>query len=272
MPDAPIPDAGEAFAAAIDATEPGAPTACAGWTAHDIRAHMTAAFQEVSELLEDSNAGRPARPTRTFDEREPYFQAMPDEQLREATAENLERSGTAMTAFAQRGPTTTFDFTGRPFTLDQLLTHAQSESAIHRWDFVGDDDISSRLLAQPGLTRHAVSILDTMPVLQEFATSRATQGGLHDVTIVLRSPGEPDVVLEASDGAASFRVSDSTVDGDAVLTTDAGNRLLTIWGRRSSHREIDISGNPALWEVVRHTLWPAAVTWPLTSPTGTDGV
>ena len=36
-----------------------------------------------------------------------------------------------------------FEFTGRRFTIAQLLTHTRSESALHRWDIVGDDDISA---------------------------------------------------------------------------------------------------------------------------------
>ncbi len=119
------------------------------------------------------------------------------------------------------------------------------------------------LLAQPELTRHAVDVLNTLPVLTETPTARAASAGLTDICVVLRSPGQPDVVLVAGADTARFELADfGPVDRDAVVTTDPVNRLLTIWGRRSARRGITISADPAIWSTVAATLWPAAVRWP----------
>lgn len=40
-----------------------------------------------------------------------------------------------------------------------FATHMRSEDALHRWDLVGDDDLSTELLAQPDLLEHAVSFI-----------------------------------------------------------------------------------------------------------------
>jgi len=63
--------------------DPAAPTACSQWTVHDLVAHLAAGAKENADLIEDRLAGRVARATRTFAEREPSFVAMPDERLRE---------------------------------------------------------------------------------------------------------------------------------------------------------------------------------------------
>ena len=63
--------------------DPDARTACSQWTVHDLVAHLAAGAKENADLIEDALAGRPARETRSFAEREPAFAAMPDDQLRQ---------------------------------------------------------------------------------------------------------------------------------------------------------------------------------------------
>jgi hypothetical protein len=151
------------------------------------------------------------------------------------------------------------DFTGTTMTTDQLTVHSRSEAALHRWDLVGDDDVSEQHLGQPELTRHAVHVLNAMPVLVESARIRLMPTGRH--RIVLRSPDHPDVVVEAGRTAARFEVVEHG-DGDVVLTTDPANRLLVIWGRRSSRRQLTIETDGLGFEALAPILWPNAVTWP----------
>jgi hypothetical protein len=267
MTDIAPPEEVTAWLDALDSTDAHAPSACDGWTAHDVRAHITAAWEEVAELIEAANLGAPTRPTKSFDEREPPFQRMDDAPLRELTIANLVRFGTAATEFAGRGPDASFDFTGQPFTLAKLDVHGRSECLIHRWDVVGDDEISERLLSQPHLTQHAVAILNTMSVLQECVATRAAGARLGGTTVVLRSPGHDDVVLAAdSSGRATLTVTaQAGIPGKGVVvTTDAANRLLTLWGRRSRRHEVQVDGDPALWSTVEKALWPRAVGWPAT--------
>jgi hypothetical protein len=258
------PVEGRALMEALDSLAPSAATACEGWTAHDIAAHAAAGAKEVSDLIDERLAGRPSRPTRSFAEREAPFAALDDDVLRAAMIEQNRRKMAAISALSDLGNDGEIEFTGRTFSAATLVIHARSEAALHRWDVVGDDDISEELLAQPELTHHAVDVLDTLPILYEAPGWRAEHGGLSNpLRVVLRSPGEPDIVLAHGETGTRFQITeDAPASGDAVVTTDAGNRLLTLWGRRSSERRLDLDADPDVAEKVASVLWPSAVPWP----------
>lgn len=264
MPQHPAPLESQAFTAALAEVVPTSPTACAGWTAHDVVAHLAAGSKEIADLIEEKLAGRPERATRGFAEREAPFAALPDAELREAMATESRRKLAAVDALADRGNDARFQFTGRSFTVAQLSTHSRSEAALHRWDLVGDDDVSDDLLTQPELTRHAVDVLNTLPSLYEAPGSRAEHAGVKDqLRIVLHSPGEADIAYRRTPRGAHFELSeDGPADGDALVTTDAANRLLTLWGRRSSERHLTVDTDTVPPETVASILWPAAVNWP----------
>jgi hypothetical protein len=143
----------------LAAADPAARTARSQWTVHDLVAHLAAGAKENADLIEDALAGRPARATRTFAEREAAFVAMPDEQPRQELVVQSSRKLTAVERLAARGPDATYQFTGRPFSAALARTHGRSEAAIHRWDIAGDDQTGMELLAAPELTRHAVEML-----------------------------------------------------------------------------------------------------------------
>lgn len=239
--------------------DPTAPTACAQWTVHDLVAHLAAGAKENADLIEDELAGRPTRATRGFDEREAPFVAMPDEQLRQELARQSRRKIAAVQELSVRGPDVTYQFTGRPFSAALAQTHGRSEAAIHRWDIVGDDETSMELLAAPELTRHAVEILNTLPILYEAPFSRARAAQVDELRIVMRSPAQPDVVMDINPDNARFELADigHPVDGDAVVETDPAHRLLGIWGRRSPHHAVTILADPKLWAPVAAVLWGA---------------
>lgn len=223
MSPSPAPFESQALMATLDEMPPTSPTACAGWSAHDIAAHLAAGSKEIADLIENKLAGRPERPTRGFAEREAPFAALSSSELRKAMAAEGGRKQAASQALAETDEPS-FQFTGRSFNVVQLSTHSRSEAALHRWDVAGDDDISEQLLTQPDLTRHAVDVLNTLPSLFE-------------------APG--------------WRVS-----GDAIVSTDAANRLLTIRGRCSSERSLDIETDSIRPDIVNAILWPNAVSWP----------
>jgi hypothetical protein len=50
------------FYAALDAVPPHAVTACVGWTAHEIAAHLAAATAELARIFEAGLAGEPVPP------------------------------------------------------------------------------------------------------------------------------------------------------------------------------------------------------------------
>lgn len=264
-----VPAESKALAEVLGDLEPTAPTACVDWTVHDVVAHLAAGAKEIADLVEEHLAGQPARPTRGFDERERPFRALPHGELLAALAEQSRRKIAALDALADRDDHAEVAFTGTTMTATQFQTHARSEAALHRWDLVGDDSVSDDLLGQPELTRHAVSVLNALPVLDEAA--RIRQSPLPR-RIVLTSPDQLDVVIEAhTDGArfelveAEDRDGDGPANGDIVLATDAANRLLALWGRRSSQRQLSIETDGLGFEAIEPILWPAATTWPPSS-------
>jgi hypothetical protein len=265
MSQSPAPFENEALTATLDEVAPTSSTACAGWSAHDIAAHLAAGSKEIADLIENKLAGRPERATRDFAEREAPFAALSNVELRRAMATEGARKRAASEALAESDDPS-FQFTGRSFDVALLSTHSRSEAALHRWDVAGEDDISEQLLTQPDLTRHAVDVLNTLPSLYEAPEWRAEHAGvIAPVRIVLRSPHTTDIVYEHTLRGARFEiVEDGPASGDAVVTTDAANRLLTIWGRRSRIRLLDVDTDSVSPQVVDSILWAASVPWPVT--------
>ena len=155
---------GAAFLAAVDSLPPSAQTACSGWNAHHIAAHLAAGAKEIADLIDESVPGVPSRPTRDFEERI--------------------GAGNGTT----RGP-------------------ARRPAGAHR-------------VPQP------------------------------------RPARRPARRLGRADGA---------VDGDVTLATDAANRPLVLWGRKSATRAIGLGGDPAIIATLGTVLWPDAQPWPRTN-------
>ena len=103
--------------------DPAAQTACSEWTVHDLVAHLAAGAKENADLIEDALAGRPARATRTFTEREAAFVAMPDEHLRQELIQESRRKLAAVQELSDRGPVAT----GRPFSAALAYTTAAAK-------------------------------------------------------------------------------------------------------------------------------------------------
>lgn len=221
----------QAFLEALDSRPPTALTACRGWTVHDLTAHVTAGADEIARIFEAYRDGDPSPVTRTFEEREPPYRAMDDAALRKRLFTASVRMTRAMDEVLGREPDVTIPFTGRPFKGATFAMHGRSELALHRWDMVGDDEVSWRLLSQPELTAHAVQTMGSLlfqrgcaaapPPLYLSARLRAAghDGLAHD-----------DVVVESAHGLASLRTAPA--DGDVALESDPAARLLFIWGRR----------------------------------------
>jgi hypothetical protein len=224
--------------------------------------------KETADLIEESLAGRPARPTRGFEEREAPFRALDHDQLLNRVVSENMRKMAAWEALAERTDNPAIAFTGTTVSVDELRTHTRSEAAIHRWDLVGDDDIATETLGQPELTAHAVKILNRMPILNESARAlagRAAETATVSLRIVFRSAGRADVVLDASPEGGHFEISDEPVDGDVTVVTDPANRLLALWGRKSAERRIDLDGDPSLISAMDRVLRPDARPWPRAS-------
>jgi uncharacterized protein (TIGR03083 family) len=216
----------QAFLEALDSRPPNALTACRGWTVHDLTAHITAGADEIARIFEAYRDGDPSPATRSFDEREPPYRAMDDAALRKRLFTASVRMTRAMDDVLTREPDVTIPFTGRPFKAATFAMHGRSELAIHRWDMVGDDEVSWRLLGQPELTAHAVHAMGAM-LFQRGCVAAPPPFFL---SARLRAGGQDDVVVESAHGVASVRVAPA--EGDAAIESDPAARLLFIWGRR----------------------------------------
>ena len=144
-------------------TPPERLTNCRGWTVHDLVAHLAAGAAEQADLIEEHLAGQPERPTRSFAERERAYQALPDAELRDRLVVEAGRFG----VLQEQLGTEAIAFTGRVMTAAEFAMYGRSECALHRWDIVGRDDVAWATLAQPVLTRHALTVLTGMSSLAE---------------------------------------------------------------------------------------------------------
>ncbi|MGD0381040.1 MAG: maleylpyruvate isomerase N-terminal domain-containing protein [Acidimicrobiales bacterium] len=247
-------DEATAFLETLDRTAPTSPTACAGWTAHELVAHLTAGAAEMAELTEAVTAGRAERATRDFAEREAPWVAMADDDLRARLVTEAIRLGVAIEALAATGPDPTVPFAGRRLSVAELTMHGRSEAALHRWDMAGDDDISVELLAQPELTVHAVGVLNTMlDASPEAVTTRTTAAALTELRANFAAPGHMDVVLVVDGAGARLELDEPRARPCA--TTDAATRLLALWGRRSPTKRIRWNEDHAAAEPLAAFLW-----------------
>jgi hypothetical protein len=169
----------EVFLRALGATAPDAPTACSGWSAHELVAHLAAGSKEMARLVNrrlelgpDADIG----PTVPFEEREPPCRALADRVLRRMFV----REGLALTDAIVRlqkaGPGVTVTFTGSVLTVDDLIRHGRSELVLHRWDLVGTDATSRRLLDDPELLEHGRHVLTEMGLPEAALGPYAGQG------------------------------------------------------------------------------------------------
>ncbi|MDQ2706760.1 MAG: maleylpyruvate isomerase N-terminal domain-containing protein [Actinomycetota bacterium] len=146
----------EAFLDARQHTPP-AVSACEGWTAHEVTAHLAAAAAEITCHLKPYLAGEPVPKTQTFEQREPAYRAMDDVALcRRLEVEDATMRSVIAQVLACE-PDAVIPWTGRQMVVSKFLPHMRNEFAIHRWDFIGDDDTSTALLSQPELTEHAAA-------------------------------------------------------------------------------------------------------------------
>ncbi|WP_028932368.1 maleylpyruvate isomerase N-terminal domain-containing protein [Pseudonocardia spinosispora] len=251
----------EAFLTTLERLPADAPTACEGWTAHEVAAHLAAGIEEVAELIEDTVNEAPPRTTRGFEEREAPYREMDDADVRQALVKIVERANTALGAQAAKG--VAVPFFERHWSAEEMQVHAANEFAMHRWDLIGDDELTDELLSPLHATESAIKTLNTLKVLEEAPTPRAGRAGLTDTRVVLRCPDQPDIALDVTPtGVAALELSTGEpFDGDVLVETDTANRLLTLWGRRSSTRTITITGDPALLPTVTTALWQNTPAW-----------
>ena len=213
-------------------------TACRGWTAHELVAHLAAGAAEEADLIEAHLAGV-QRPTRAFEDRELPFRARVDAELRDRLIEESVRLAAALGKLADRAGDHVL-FTGRAMSPADFAMHSRSECTLHRWDLTGRDDVGWAMLAQPALTEHAMGVLTSMSTLPEAPSNRlAAAAAGPEIRAVIRSAPHDDVVLTVSGGAFAMSMQPA---GDLApdVELDPAARLLLLWGRREPSAPIDL--------------------------------
>jgi len=152
-----------AFADTLLSVDPHAPTACAGWSVHELVAHLAAGSAEIADLVELELAEGRSRPTRDFGEREAPYRALSPKRLRRTFFAEALRATVAVErlAAADDGNRRVM-FTGVALDAPTLILHIESELALHRWDIVGSDAVSIAALSDPRLAEHALTTVAAM--------------------------------------------------------------------------------------------------------------
>jgi hypothetical protein len=223
----------EAYLDSLQHTPPDLLSACTGWTAHEVTAHLAATAAEVTRHLRPYLAGDPVPATRSFEEREPAYRALGDTELARGLEDEEQVARALLDEVLAAEPEAVIPWTGRHMAVAKFVPHLRNEFAIHRWDLVGDDDTGDELLAQPELTRHSVGELG------EILTRR---GRAHDpdpdrdFRVRLHAEGATDLLLVVDGGRAALELAEDGAAGEPALEMDAVARTLFIWGRRAGDR------------------------------------
>ena len=205
---------------------PRALTSCPGWSAQHIAAHIAGNHEEARRHVEAYGEGHPLTSTRTFEEREaPLLRRRFDALLAHIEAEEASLLS-AVDAVVTAEPAASLQWTGRTVPVKGFPTHMRSESAVHRWDITGDDELSRPLLDQPELLAHAVGFIGKPLLVKGLADAHAPFSGR------VRSPGADDLLVSVERGRGP-RLELTRPSGPAVVECDAAARLLLLWGRKA---------------------------------------
>jgi hypothetical protein len=222
----------EAFFAAIEVTAPEVVSACDGWTAHEIAAHVTGNAVEITRHLEPYLQGDPVPRTRSFEEREAPLQALAHADLLARLDRDEQRMRAVLADVLAREPEAVIPWTGRQMAVAKFVPHMRNEHALHRWDVAGDDLISLALLAESDLVEHSVGVLGAILLV---AGRKHDPDPDSDFRVRLRSDGQPDLLVTVERGDATLVWADDERD-EPWVELDPAARQLFIWGRRPDDR------------------------------------
>lgn len=229
-----------AFLETLDAVPPGAVTACRGWTAHELIAHLASGADAFANQIEAHLAGDPVPEFGAWDIREPPYRAMTDSVLRRRLETAEERMTAAFTELLAVDPAIAVPEVGWGLPVAELVKHMRQEFAVHRWDLIGDDEPGLELLAAPDLIEHSVALLaDSL-----LSGLRHDPVSAEPLSVRLRCAGTADLEVRVEHGVGALSWA-APADVPEVIETDPAARMLLLWGRR-----------PAAATRVRSTLPP----------------
>jgi uncharacterized protein (TIGR03083 family) len=218
----------EAFLAVLQSLPPQAVTACRGWTVHELIAHLASGADALANQIEAHFEGRAIPAFGSWEEREPAYQAIDDPALRRRLEEAERRMNAGFDELLKIGADAVIDQVGFGFPVSELVLHMRQEFAVHHWDLVGDDEQNDRLLAQPELLAHSVRMLGEPLLARGLQADPSPETAL---SVRIRCPGQPDLLLTTHGRKGNLALT-SPADEAGTIDTDAGARLLLVWGRR----------------------------------------
>ncbi len=218
----------DAFLDSLAEVPPNAVTACAGWTAHELVAHLVSGVEAIASQAEAHLDGRVIPEFGSFAEREVGFWGIDDDELRRRLEDGERRMTEGLHAVRARSGDTPVPGIGWGMAIDDVELHLRQEFAVHRWDLVGDDDDGDELLARPELLDHSVRILADS--LLRVGRARDPRAG-EPFSTRIRAAGLPDLLIGVDDTGAHLELVDAE-GADADVECDAAARLLLLWGRR----------------------------------------
>ncbi|WP_433360128.1 maleylpyruvate isomerase N-terminal domain-containing protein [Actinoplanes sp. CA-142083] len=233
----------EVFLEALHGVPPRGLTACDGWTAHEVVAHLASGADLLAEQARAHLDGTPAPVVDDWAVRDLPYQAMDDRLLRRRL-ETGEREMTELLAhFAAADPAAVIPGLGWGMPVGEIVLHMRQEFAVHRWDLTGDDARADEVLARPELLGHSVRMLQDSLLAKDG----------DDFSARIRSPRQPDLLVEMRDGKGHLALVDP--DDSPALEADPAARLLLLWGRRPSDpRRVRSDLSPAELQRLQHLL------------------
>src|SRR3984957_14688323 len=217
----------DAFLATINAVAPDAVSACAGWTTHEIAAHVAGIAMEVTRHLEPYLQGDPVPKTRSFEEREAPLQVLGHADLLARLDSEETRMRRLVAEVLDREPDAVIPWTGRRMAVAKFIPHLRNEHALHRWDVAGEDDISRQLLGSEDLVDHSVGELGQILLV---AGRNHDPDPDTDFRVRLRTKEHRDLQVIVEAGAATLAWADGHADEPAI-DIDSAARHVFIWGR-----------------------------------------
>lgn len=216
-----------AFLETLDAIPGDAITACRGWTAHEMVAHLASGADAFANQIEAHVAGEPVPEFGSWQVRELPYRALADTVLRHRLKVAEQRMNEAFAVLLARDPFIAVPEVGWGLPVAELVKHMRQEFAVHRWDLVGDDESGQRLLGAPDLIVHSVGLLgDSL-----LSGLRTDPAAAEPLTVRLRCTGTPDLLVQVEHGAGTLSWAEPA-DAANVIETDPAARLLLLWGRR----------------------------------------
>jgi hypothetical protein len=216
----------DAFLEALPGVPPRGLTACDGWTAHEVVAHLVSGVELLAEQARAHLDGTAAPVVDDWAARDLPYQAMDDRLLRRRL-ETGERDMTQLLEpLVAADPAAVVPGLGWGMPVGEIVLHMRQEFAVHRWDLTGDDAGTDEILARPELLGHSVRML------QESLLATGLAGETGDISARIRCPRQPDLLVEVRDGKGTLALVDP--DESPAVETDPAARLLLLWGRRPS--------------------------------------